>query len=259
MMALPLPTKSPKRKRDDADSPYTSSPAPSSLLVRNLHETHSIDKDDQDRNSPRTDVAGYLCELEIHEDAWGPESKRRIIAADGKLPLHSHTGKDRYTLPIVGDERHGNQSPKLHTNPGEPINHSPQRKKGKVSTSPATSPKAKHDSNPQLDPRRRSKSPPLNSNPEENPFTWSDSEITGHLGTDPDDDGDGINGLGFKPTPAEAWARSEKRKKQIAEWKSREARDARQLRREKRDSAVGATSESSPAKKTSQKKVKFDI
>jgi hypothetical protein len=65
-------------------------------------------------------------------------------------------------------------------------------------------------------------------------LAWSDSEITGHNPTDPDDDGYGINGIGFKPTAAIAWARSQKRKKQVAEWKSREAREARERRRERR-------------------------
>ena len=65
--------------------------------------------------------------------------------------------------------------------------------------------------------------------------TWQDSEITGHqihaaLG----DDGEGINGIGFRPTPAIAQARSQKRKHQLSEWRAREAKEARQRRYEKR-------------------------
>jgi len=65
--------------------------------------------------------------------------------------------------------------------------------------------------------------------------TWQDSEITGHhihaaLG----DDGEGINGVGFRPTPAIAQARSQKRKHQLSEWRAREAKEARQRRYEKR-------------------------
>jgi hypothetical protein len=41
-------------------------------------------------------------------------------------------------------------------------------------------------------------------------LTWHDDEITGHNSSDPDDDGEGINGIGFKPTPAMAYARTEK-------------------------------------------------
>jgi hypothetical protein len=80
--------------------------------------------------------------------------------------------------------------------------------------------------------RRQSRSPPLNGEPQDN--FWHDSEITGHNPTDPDDDLLGINGIGFKPTPAIAWARSQKRKQQLADYKSRETREARQRRIERR-------------------------
>lgn len=83
-------------------------------------------------------------------------------------------------------------------------------------------------------PRAHSRSPPLGGNPEDNPMTWHESEITGHNPTDPNDDGYGINGIGFKPTPAVAWARSEKRKQQLADYRNREAREARERRSEKR-------------------------
>lgn len=48
------------------------------------------------------------------------------------------------------------------------------------------------------------------------------------------DDGYGINGVGFLPTPAIAHARVERRRRQVAEWKNREAREARQKRSEMR-------------------------
>ncbi|KAK0106244.1 hypothetical protein ONS96_003885 [Cadophora gregata f. sp. sojae] len=65
-------------------------------------------------------------------------------------------------------------------------------------------------------------------------LTWHDDEITGHNPTDPDDDGEGINGIGFKPTPAEAYARTQKRRQQMAEYRNREAREARKMRSERR-------------------------
>jgi nucleolar protein 56 len=80
----------------------------------------------------------------------------------------------------------------------------------------------------------RRKSPPLDGNPEDNPLTWHESEITGHDPNDPNDDGYGVNGIGYKPTPAQAWARSQRKKQQLAEYKSREAREARQRRSERR-------------------------
>ncbi|KAA8622566.1 hypothetical protein PtrSN002B_003765 [Pyrenophora tritici-repentis] len=72
----------------------------------------------------------------------------------------------------------------------------------------------------------------------------SDDEITGHLADpaiDPDDDGTGLNGIGFKPTPALAYARSQKRRQQLNEWKLREMRDARAKRSERRRGGVRGT------------------
>jgi hypothetical protein len=67
-------------------------------------------------------------------------------------------------------------------------------------------------------------------------LTWQDNEITGHEldATSPDDDGEGINGIGFQPTPAMAYARSQKRRQQVEGWKLREAREARQRRMDRR-------------------------
>jgi hypothetical protein len=71
-------------------------------------------------------------------------------------------------------------------------------------------------------------------------LTWQDSEITGHeIHRSLGDDGEGINGVGFRPTPAIAQARRQKRKHQLSEWRAREAREARQRRFEKRQQVGG--------------------
>lgn len=57
---------------------------------------------------------------------------------------------------------------------------------------------------------------------------WRPAEIVGLDHNDPADDGYGINGIGFLPTPAVANARAKHRKRQIADWKPREAKEARQ-------------------------------
>ena len=56
---------------------------------------------------------------------------------------------------------------------------------------------------------------------------------------DPDDDGEGMNGIGFKPTSAIEYIRAERRKRQIAEYRSREAREARAKRNERRKARNG--------------------
>lgn len=61
-------------------------------------------------------------------------------------------------------------------------------------------------------------------------LTWHEDEITVYDPEDEDDDGVGINGIGFKPTPAIAHARTMKRRQQLAEYKKREEREARARR-----------------------------
>ncbi|KAK4122060.1 hypothetical protein N657DRAFT_657538 [Parathielavia appendiculata] len=61
-------------------------------------------------------------------------------------------------------------------------------------------------------------------------LTWHDDEITIYDPDDSDDDGTGINGIGFKPTPATAYARTVRRRQQLAEYKKREEKEARAKR-----------------------------
>lgn len=61
-------------------------------------------------------------------------------------------------------------------------------------------------------------------------LTWQEDEITIYDPEDEDDDGVGINGIGFKPTPAIAHARTMRRRQQLAEYKKREEREARARR-----------------------------
>lgn len=65
-------------------------------------------------------------------------------------------------------------------------------------------------------------------------LTWHEDEITIYDPNDKDDDGTGINGVGFKPTPAMAQARTAKRRQQMAEYKHREESEARARRNQRR-------------------------
>ena len=100
----------------------------------------------------------------------------------------------------------------------------------------------------------RSKSPPLAG--ELSDEFWHDSEITGHDPDDPEDDGYGINGIGFKPTAAIAWSRSQQRKEQLNEYKNREAREARQQRRERRKRLFDDGNEAPPVESSLRKAVR---
>jgi hypothetical protein len=104
---------------------------------------------------------------------------------------------------------------------------------------------------------KRPKSPSLSG--EISDQYWHESEITGHDPDDPNDDGYGINGIGFKPTPAIAQARSQKRKQQLAEYRSREAKEARQKRSERRRGGSGESSSAvAMAEELSKAKVRFE-
>lgn len=127
---------------------------------------------------------------------------------------------------------------------------------GEASTSTEQSP---------LKSRARSSTPPPSA------LTWRDDEITGHLtgpANDPDDDGTGLNGIGFKPTPAIAYQRAQRRKQQLQEWKARETREARAKRSQRRNRGVSArphaSSESTierevPHLEVPRRKVQFSV
>lgn len=70
-------------------------------------------------------------------------------------------------------------------------------------------------------------------------LTWHEDEITIYDPNDKDDDGTGINGIGFKPTPALAHARVMKRRQQMAEYRKREENEARNKRSQRRRGEVG--------------------
>ncbi|KAI1822570.1 hypothetical protein F4861DRAFT_382582 [Xylaria intraflava] len=65
-------------------------------------------------------------------------------------------------------------------------------------------------------------------------LTWQEDEITVYDPEDKDDDGTGINGIGFKPTAAVAYQRAQKRRQQLIDYKKREESEARARRNQRR-------------------------
>lgn len=91
-------------------------------------------------------------------------------------------------------------------------------------------------------------------------LTWHDDEITIYDPDDSDDDGTGINGIGFKPTPAIAYARTVKRRQQLAEYRKREERDARAKRSQRRGGRVNSPApmdRDMKGKKAERRRVRF--
>ena len=85
-------------------------------------------------------------------------------------------------------------------------------------------------------------------------LTWHEDEITIYDPDDEDDDGTGINGVGFKPTAAIAHARCMRRRQQMAEYRKREEGEARAKRNQRRRGEEPSTSR---AKKSSPRRVRF--
>lgn len=73
-------------------------------------------------------------------------------------------------------------------------------------------------------------------------FWWQPSEITGHDAADPEDDNRGVNGIGYQKSKQEAYKIGQQRKKQIAEWRSREAKEAQAVRAGGRKTLMGRVS-----------------
>lgn len=275
-MPTELPTYySPKRKRESPESDYRSplgSPT-STVSIAGFQEPRLREDTELGRQSPRAVVAGRFGTLAIRGDRLlgkvSPESSDQQKARREKQLTekpyamgHSYEPKDRpEALPPDGNEFD-------HTEDYQRLPVTISRAADDFPTTPTASPSRRKSTSPPIktgEPvlpfisRKQRISPPLTESISEDPFTWHDSEITGHDPSDPTDDGYGINGVGFKPTAAMAWARSQKRQKQVSEWKTREAREARERRRERRNDGISLETSRGIHKGAIQKRVKFDV
>ena len=226
---------SPKRKRCHGDSLLADAPSPTRLRTTDLPTRPPLEQGYSNEGSPRANVTGRLQNLDLREQSpisdleFGVPVESRVnrsqtgLQSDGFNPNIILPDKT-YDAPIT---------PPPNSN-GSFTNWVPSRIQNKASTTPLEipeTPRLRPVSSPTPPPSaKRQRSPP----PLSPTLWWHDEEITGHNPNDPTDDGYGINGVGFLPTPAIANARAERRKKQVAEWKNREAREARQKRGDRR-------------------------
>lgn len=265
---------SPKRKREPSESDYYSpSASPTSTVsVASLPEVRFREEAELGRHSPRAAVAGRFRELAIRgehsqdrrgsncnlQQSYTLQPKRTTCIPDshdqGSLtmaePLQAPSGElsdaRRHHAACDSAERHADDAPVIPISTPSKRRSNPSLHKKGDQGSPSKG-------------RRQRLSPPPSDAALDDPFTWHDHEITGHNPTDPTDDGYGINGVGFKPTAAIAWARSQKRQRQVAEWKAREAREAREKRRERRNEKSGMDRLRSIHEGAIHKRVKFDV
>jgi len=225
-------------------------------------------------DSPRSNVAARFEALEIYHDADAAPRKRIKTTIDPmrgeRLARFDATPQQIPHLPFnAGNKGPGNvveiaETPgcRLDLTRSSPTSSPLARQTESLTHAPTTdaspivkiSPKRMRSPPPPL-PTSNSTKPSSNSpnlikpppknhhratTPDVGGLTWQDSEITGHeIHRSLGDDGEGINGIGFRPTPAIAHARRQKRKNQLSEWRAREAREARQRRFEKRQQGGG--------------------
>ncbi|PHH62881.1 hypothetical protein CDD81_6599 [Ophiocordyceps australis] len=135
-------------------------------------------------------------------------------------------------LPIIGNQ---SKPPQRRRSGTPPL---------KMKTSPTHDRTMQDDVTPVVDPVRAA-------------LTWHEDEITIYDPTDADDDGTGINGIGFKPTPALAQARVLKRRQQLAEYRRREESEARARRSERRRNGTPTPSARITKRKSPTRRVRF--
>lgn len=210
-----------------------------------------------EEGSPRTAVSGQLQNLSLRstapkldfgrrDDGEAAEKRLRLMREEngGWEDLDSNNplpqGLESMENPSEASEEASARLP-ADEGRGKPTFEIPGTADLPLKTTRSPSPNSGEYIKPRA--RRKDHSPPPFSPPSAESLTWHDSEITGHAPTDPQDDGYGINGVGFRPTPAMAYARKQRRTQQISEWRSREAREARQKRSERRRGNAGGTME----------------
>lgn len=265
---LPMAYSSPKRKRvayePEEDGPSASSPSPSAVSASSVPEIKLREGESLGGQSPRTTVASRFGDLTIRGDpcsgsAFAEDPAKASAQATFWVDSQHNSVGMSGTLSAGGSgaisHEPSNSSAFIYCQPENGVTAAPASSIAQQGTS---SPRKKRNPSGKQATRNRRGSPPPTSDTDENPLTWHDSEITGHLSSDPNDDGYGINGVGFKPTAAIAWARSQRRQRQVAEWKSREAREAREKRRERRE-GIEQDKMRTVQNAAIQKKVKFDV
>ncbi|MCJ1367180.1 hypothetical protein MMC16_006312 [Acarospora aff. strigata] len=243
---------SPKRKRD-TEEPIRHSPSPvlSTPSLKADHPTHSFSQDEgivAGDGSPSAVVTGHFRNLNLQStgarldfgqrcDDEGLQKRFQLMdqepnAWDGPEETRTLRRSPTPTEHPVSEEMELPNRPAAEGGQYIATLDIPETAQSHLEASRNRSPSPSHASKQPS--RRKNYSPPPCSSPPLDHLTWRDSEITGHSPTDPLDDGYGINGIGFRPTPAIAYARAQKRTQQIVEWRNREAREARQKRSERR-------------------------
>lgn len=262
----------PKRKRSELQDDDTDVPFFNTLSPHNIALPPSSPADDGS-TSPRTNVAHRFRSLAIGKARTSTETTTRIRFAPAtrdftatipETPQYKPQGDDAMLEDADGIDCGARKRLKL---PHDEARTAEDNDLPPLSKPPRSRPTFSFAINrPGTPPLRKSASPPADSPDTDTPkpsppsatgfmwppsppsptsqdsptvafrasMTWREEEITIYDPDDSDDDGTGINGIGFKPTPAVAYARGVKRQQQLAEYRKREEREARARRSQRR-------------------------
>ncbi|KAJ8607629.1 hypothetical protein MRB53_040148 [Persea americana] len=183
-------------------------------------------------DSPRTSVARHMGHLSIKEtrlkqQSHSPSPSKRARLSDEVSAMDGPV----IFLHQAGDSD-SNHIPSIEGDPSPDLSNEQDAQSAETLQIPSNANRSK---------RFRSPPPPnitqlsIASDQNNESAFWSRADITGQiLDLAAGDDGEGINGIGFRPTSQAAYARKQRRKQQINEWKAREAREARQRRFDRR-------------------------
>lgn len=192
------------------------------------HAVLQVDLDEDDtaasRKRPKT--------LEL--DASHPESASNPPSTDGPTDHNLSAPVDDTTASTIPATTFGNWQ-KSHPSINR-LADSKSRSRKRVGTPPPSRRKSQGQS--QLN-KGEEEEEAIIVDPVRAALTWQEDEITIYDPQDKDDDGTGINGIGFKPTAAIAYQRAQKRRQQLAEYKKREESEARARRNQRRREQSG--------------------
>ncbi|KAJ6441017.1 ABC transporter CDR4 [Purpureocillium lavendulum] len=194
------------------------------------HDRHRDDDDGTDdeaattaskRQRPDEDMPDITDES---ASSSSPPSPKDAHAADpNPEPSAARASLPQHDVAIASTETPGRpmQLPIVEDHPKTPGRRRAGTPPLRLKRSPSAKGKDKADEPSVADPVRAA-------------LTWHEDEITIYDPNDEDDDGTGINGVGFKPTPALAQVRAMKRRQQMADYRRREESEARARRSQRR-------------------------
>lgn len=223
------------------------SPCPATTATLNTQEANA--RDSSETPAIRTNASTIAVPQPYHEHRFAPIDNPARLNPNVADAVHIAIDPSVVARTSVASST---ELPKAQTSlPNRPVEALRHRGRKRAGTPPLAAQRNKTSSNIQssdaaseiIDPVRAA-------------LTWHDDEITVYDPNDEDDDGVGINGIGFKPTPAIAYARTMKKRQQLAEYKKREEREARARRSHRRR---GSPERMAPKleRKESARKVRF--